>query len=400
MEERDGRRRWRAASSVARAGLCLLAACVEGGASPGAPVARAPQELPPALPDSQWVRLVTGLSEPGGTFDTDNLISNETGYLHVLGALRRLGVEGGAYVGVGPDQNFSYMAQVRPELAFLVDIRRDNLLQHLLFRALFEQADTRVEYLSLLHGRRAPEEPGRWLEASAEELVEHVRNAPGGPGSAEADAARSTVDASLASLPLPLSDEDRATIRRFHGEFIRYGPDLRFTSHGRPPRPYYPTYAQLVTARDLEDERGSYLAREEDWRWLADLHARNRVVPVVGDLAGGHALKAIGDEARRRGLSISVLYVSNVEFYLWGDGTFPRFAVNVASLPIDERAVLVRSHFPNIGPRHPHAVPGSYSTQTLQTLESFGRSVEEGGWVSYWDLVTRDAVDPRPVPVG
>jgi hypothetical protein len=377
-----------------------LVGCVEGDASIGAPSARAAQELPAALPDSQWVRLVTGLSEPGGYFDTDNLISNETGYLHVLGALRRLGVEGGVYIGVGPDQNFSYMAQVRPELAFLVDIRRDNLLQHLLFRALFERSTSRVEFLSLLHGRRPPAQPEPWLDASAEELVEHVRDAPGGPGSSEADDARRAVDEALAGLLLPLSDEDRATIRRFHGEFIRYGPELRFTSYGRPPRPYYPTYAQLVTARDLEDERGSYLAREEDWRWIAGLHARNRVVPVVGDLAGEHALRAIGDEARRRGLTVSVLYASNVEFYLWGDGTFGRFAESVAALPIDERGVLVRSHFPNVGPRHPHAVPGSYSTQTLQTLESFRRSLAQGGWASYWELVTRDAVDPRPVPVG
>ena len=77
------------------------------------------------------------LSERGGYFDTDNLISNEKSYLHVIPALRDGGVTGGAYIGVGPDQNFSYIAQVRPAIAFIVDIRRDNLLLHLLFKALF-----------------------------------------------------------------------------------------------------------------------------------------------------------------------------------------------------------------------------------------------------------------------
>ena len=50
---------------------------------------------------------VAQLSEPGGYFDTDNLISNERSYLHVVPALRAAGLAGGAYIGVGPDQNFS-----------------------------------------------------------------------------------------------------------------------------------------------------------------------------------------------------------------------------------------------------------------------------------------------------
>ena len=86
---------------------------------------------------------VAALSEPSGYFDTDNLISNERSYLHVVPVLRAL-PRGGAYIGVGPDQNFSYLAHVRPSIAFLVDIRRDNLLLHLLFKALFAQATTRV----------------------------------------------------------------------------------------------------------------------------------------------------------------------------------------------------------------------------------------------------------------
>ena len=96
---------------------------------------------------------VAQLSEPGGYFDTDNLISNERSYLHVVPALRDPGLAGGAYIGVGPDQNFSYIAQVKPNIAFIVDLRRDNLLLHLVFKALFSLSETRVDYLSLLFGR-------------------------------------------------------------------------------------------------------------------------------------------------------------------------------------------------------------------------------------------------------
>src|ERR1043166_6685794 len=73
-----------------------------------------------------FAALSARLSEPGGYFDSDNLISNETSYQHVLSKMRELGTSGGVYLGVGPDQNFTYIARLRPHLAILIDIRRDN----------------------------------------------------------------------------------------------------------------------------------------------------------------------------------------------------------------------------------------------------------------------------------
>src|SRR3954465_15830106 len=75
--------------------------------------------------------LVARLSEPGGYFDSDNIITNEASYLQIASQLTKVGVRGGLYMGVGPDQNFSYIGLIRPSIAFLVDIRRDNLLEHL-----------------------------------------------------------------------------------------------------------------------------------------------------------------------------------------------------------------------------------------------------------------------------
>src|SRR3954453_7416209 len=91
---------------------------------------------------ASFAQQVRELSEPGGSFDTDNLISNERSYLHVIPALKGAGAAGGAYVGVGPDQNFSYIAAARPSVAYIIDVRRDNLLLQLLFKALFEISDT------------------------------------------------------------------------------------------------------------------------------------------------------------------------------------------------------------------------------------------------------------------
>lgn len=372
-------------------------ACGDGAGSAVAERPARPSTVPEAIPGDEWVALVDSLSEPGGFFDTDNLVSNESSFLNVLGPMRRLGVYGGAYVGVGPDQNFSYMAQQRPVLAFILDIRRDNLLQHLLFKALFHEADTRVEYLSLLLGV-APPSPADgfdWTGAEVDAILEWVRQAPGGEGTDEADAARERVLDRIDGFGLSLDDDDRATIRRFHDEFVRRGLGLRFTTLGQPARPFYPTFGDLLAARDLSGEAGSYLASRDDFAYLKALQEANRVIPVVGDLAGPRALRAIGDEVRRRDLVIRAFYVSNVEFYLAGDGTFERFARTVAELPMDEFSVLVRSVFPQgLVRRHPQAQPGDYSTQVLVRMTDVREAVEAGGYGSYWDVVTRDAIGP------
>ena len=69
-------------------------------------------------------------------------------------------------------------------------------------------------------------------------------------------------------------------------------------------------------------------------------------------------------------MSVSAFYTSNVEYYLLEDGSFDRFADNVAALPFDEGSVIIRSFFGrNFGFVHPQSVPGYYSVQLLQGME-------------------------------
>lgn len=387
----------RAAVAGIGVALALTLALAGCGDTTDVPVAEAPTpptRVPPAIPTAEWVSLVRSISETGGYFDTDNLVSNESSFLNVLGPMRRLGVYGGAYVGVGPDQNFSYMAQQRPALAFILDIRRDNLLQHLLFKALFHEAADRAEYLALLLGVAPPSDPG-WETAGVEAILDWVADAEGGEGSEQAEAAWARIIARVRTFGLDLDEADESTLRRFHEEFVRRGLDLRFTTLGQPPRPFYPTLGELLAARDLTGEGGSYLASHDDFAYLKGLQEANRVVPVVGDLAGDRALRSIGDEVRERGLVIRAFYVSNVEFYLAGDGSFERFAETVAELPMDDFSVIIRSVFPQgLVRRHPQAQPGDYSTQVLVRMADLRDAVRAGGYGSYWDVVTRDAVDP------
>src|SRR5262245_41883289 len=100
---------------------------------------------PESLAAAEFARLIRDLSEEGGYFRSDNFTSNETSYLHVVGKLKQLGATGGAYIGVGPEQNFTYIAKIRPRIAFIVDIRRQAMIQHLLFKAVFHLSPTRAE---------------------------------------------------------------------------------------------------------------------------------------------------------------------------------------------------------------------------------------------------------------
>jgi hypothetical protein len=284
------------------------------------------------------------LSEDGGDFDTDNLISNERSYLDVVPVLHASGVSGGAYVGVGPDQNFSYIAQIRPAIAFIVDIRRDNLLLHLLFKALFAAAQTRAEYISLLTGRPPPDRLEAWRDASLERIVAYIDAARSNPEAVQSLERR--LHAAIALFGVPLTASDYSTIERFHHTFIAAGLSLQFESRGRPPRSVYPTLRDLLLATDRAGRSWNYLASERDFQFLRSLEGRDLVIPVVGDLGGTRALSGIADLMTARGDRLSAFYISNVETYLSGN-KYSLFVKNVARLPRDARSVIIRSTFSN-----------------------------------------------------
>jgi hypothetical protein len=365
----------------------LLVACgllVVSGAGLARGVATRGIQVITIRDDTSFAGTVARLSEAPGYFDSDNLISNETAYLHAVSHLRSGRVTGGAYIGVGPDQNFSYIAAIRPSVAFMIDIRRDNLLMHLMFKALFERSGNRFEFLSRWTGRVVPPDVRRLDGSPIETILAAVDSLPVDPRASETD----SLIATMRRYGVPLSLADTVTIRRFHGEFIQNGLDLRFTSTGRSPRLYYPTLRELILQRDLEGNQAGYLASEDDWRFVKELEARDRVIPVVGNLAGQTAFPAIGREVAARGERVSALYVSNVEMYIWRDRTFGTFAANASRLPRDGRSMIIRSFFGGgFGQSHPLNRPPHFSTQLVQSLDDFA-SRESQGWSSYLELVT------------
>jgi hypothetical protein len=319
------------------------------------------------------------LSERGGYFDTDNLISNERSYLDVVPELKKRGVRGGAYIGVGPDQNFSYIAAVRPDIAFIVDIRRDNLLLHLLFKALFSMARTRAEYLALLVGRPVPAGLDAWKGATVEKIVTQMETPPADARSI--DALRAKTDEAVSRIGVTLSREDRATIDRFHRRFIEAGVGLQFQSAGRPPQSHYPAYRDLLLAATPSGLQANYLASEEAFQFVRGLEERDLIIPVVGDLSGPRALAAIGELLARRKLRVSAVYASNVEFYLFSDGRFQSFAANLVRLPRADNGVVIRSVFGRFG------WPRGGSVSQIHDLSVMLDGVAKGRYRYYDELI-------------
>jgi hypothetical protein len=318
---------------------------------------------------------VERLSEAGGSFDTDNLISNESSYLEVVPAIVARGTTGGAYIGVGPDQNFSYIVRVRPAVAFIIDVRRDNMLLHLLFKALFAEAHTRVEYLSLLTGRPPPPDAARWTSTSLKEIVAYVDGRTSAPDQVRTLHRR--VETAIASFGVPLTRADLGAITRFHQAFIDAGLSLQFHSFNRAPQPYYPSLRDLLLATDASGHAWNYLGSEDDYQFLRGLEGRDGVIPVVGDVAGSRAMRAIAADIGGRGAQVSAFYISNVENYLFRDGTFTRFAENLSRLPRSSRSLMIRSIFSG----------GGQSVSRVQPLDQMVSDIARGAYRSYSELL-------------
>jgi len=355
-------------------------------------------EAEEALPlaDQEFERLSLELSEEPGYFDTDNLISNEISYQQVLPRLKEITRTGQVYLGVGPDQNFTYIVQVRPATAIIIDLRRDNLLQHLYFKQVIEASKDRWQYLSLLFGKESPQDFRPDPSADVNRLVQHFRSL-----TSDRDLFEKNFLEAWSSIrkrfPRLTREEDRDIFHAIAAAFYNDNLQLRFRSHGRRPRPQYPTYEQLMTQTDGSGEMRNYLNSENDFQFLRKMQLENRIVPVIGDLAGQEAMRDVGEYLKKQGSVVAAFYVSNVEFYLFGDGRFPLFIENLKHLPVDESSVLIRSVF-NHWQRHSETLPGYYVTTLMQRIDGLLELHQERPNRDYWDVVTKDYIPTRTSP--
>ena len=293
--------------------------------------------LPGELDDERWWALIESLSEPSRPFElSDNLVSNEPGFAE---RVRWLRPSGGAYIGVGPEQNFSYIAALQPEIAFIVDIRRENLVLHLMYKALFELASDRADFISRLFSRPRPD--GLASDATVEELFGRFESVA--PSAVASGANLRLVGNRLQDVRrLPLTAAEIDVMSRALEAFRASGPEIHFWG-ARQVDAVRPSYRELMSTRDSTGVHRSFLATEDRFRVVKGLHARNLIVPVVGDFGGPATIRRIGAYLREHGAEIHAFYASNVSAYLTNQQAL-EFCRSLATLPVAPRASFLESN--------------------------------------------------------
>ncbi len=302
--------------------------------------AHAAETLPAQLTDQEFWKLTTEFSEPDGTFRSDNLLSNESYFQYVIPQLNELVKSGSVYMGVGPEQNFTYIAALKPKMVFIVDIRRGNLDLQLMYKAVFEMSNNRAEFVSRLFSRKQPS--GIGPNSTVEEIFNAVANAPSSD-EIYAENLKAITDHLMQKHGFPLSEYDLDGIDWVYSNFRRYGTRINYASSGRGGFGGGVTYADLMVATDAQGVLHSYLANEANFNILKSLETKNLVVPVVGNFAGPKAIRAVGKYVKEKEGTVSAFYLSNVEQYLEMDGIWDDFCRNVAALPLDGSSTFIRS---------------------------------------------------------
>jgi len=329
---------WRGVRLLAAAGLTSAALYAS---APAAPARAASDTLPSRLSDAEFWKLVTDFSEANGSFRSDNLLSNEGTFQYILPELLRTARTGRVYMGVGPEQNFTYIAALKPEMVFIVDVRRGNLELQLMYKALFELSADRADFVSKLFSKRRPD--GLARNSSIADIFAAFWNVDTSDALYEENL--KAIDRVLTEKHhFALSQDDLQGIEYVYHAFYWYGPRIQYSSTGSFGGRYQPTYADLMVATDASGQARGYLSSEETYDVLRTLESKNLLVPVVGNFAGPKAIRAVGQYVHEHGGTVGAFYLSNVEQYLFMDGHSAAFYDNVRTLPTDAKSVFIRPY--------------------------------------------------------
>jgi hypothetical protein len=309
------------------------------------PVRPAAESLSARIADQEYWRLISDLSEPNGFFRSDNLLSNELWFQYVIPDLTKTAKSGRVYLGVGPEQNFTYIAALKPKMVFIFDIRRGNLDLQLMYKALFELSSDRADFVSRLFSRPRPD--GLSPSSSVQRIFAAYRNAESSEAYYEENF-KAIKDLLTTKHHLPLAEADIEGMEFVYRHFYQFGPRINYNSSLNTGLGGYggfgrTSYADLMSTDDGQGQARSYLASEENFGFLKELESKNLLVPIVGDFAGPKAIRAVASYLKEKDATVSAFYLSNVEQYLRQNGVWDNFCRNVSTLPLDETSTFIRS---------------------------------------------------------
>ena len=243
---------------------------------------------------------------------------------------------GGVFIGLGTDQNYLMAAWAKPEILVPLDFDQMVVNIHYVFRAIFLNAKTPNDFVAM------------WSEdqyASTKALLKQ----------AYADKSESFQKGILRAF-------------KMGGKFIRRRLVRIVKSFGRLGVP-------------------TFLSDRSQYQYIVDMFKNNRVFPVRGDLTAQKTVKQVGEAARKCGLTIRTLYLSNAEQYFkFSDD----YRSNMLSLPFDERSMVIRT----AGTKKPWTADGVYD-YVSQTGENFKKWIAHERTYNVWTIVQARKVNKK-----
>ena len=355
---------------------------------PGMPV-QAPA-LPSEISDKDFWRMIVDLSERGGDFSNENFVSNELQYQDVVPALKVTTKPGGVYIGVGPEQNFTYASVLQSKLAFVIDIRRQNMLELLMYKALFEMSPNRADFVSNLFSRVRP--AGLDTKTTPAALFSAIDSAKADPDLLTKNL--QAIKGYMTGHSYQLSNEDVNIIEKVYQAFFRLGPRITYDSGnaaGVGARGFA-NYSRLMSTTDITGRNSSFLANEENYLYVREMQRKNLIVPLVGDFAGPAVIRNVARYLTERKATVGVFYISNVETYL-DDAQKQAFYANVTMLPVDTSSMFIRHILGNPARGLSWWRPGMTNVSTVAPMTEFINQIKSGRRPTFEEIV-RETKDP------
>ena len=281
--------------------LLLLASASTVLAEPAPPTASSAIRSLAPLGDAARKRL-DAIPNEGTPLPKQHYFRSNEWYQNLL--VKPLDGRGGAYVGVGSDQNYTMAAIAGSELLILIDY------------------DPRIRWVHRIYDVlvRASETPADLVSRFSEE---------------NAESTRALIETAVTGDPYAAA----------------------ILKHFTKSRKLWHAYLKRVSGESGKLEVTSWLSVPAYYAHMRALFNAGRVISRNGDMTAERTVRAAGDTARELQIPVRIVYFSNAEqFFTYSDS----FQANMRALPTDKLSVVVRTihhkGVPNAGPNDWHYV--------------------------------------------
>jgi hypothetical protein len=194
---------------------------------------------------------------------------------------------GGAYSGVGADQNYDLIALAKSRWAFLFDYEPNVVRLHRVLKAVILGADSPEAFVA-------------------------------GFSAAGSDATMDRI------ADVWKDDPQMATYQRF---FLGYRTRLEAI------------YTRQLKQRP-EDARFGWLSHLDQYTYIRTLYQQGRIVALPGDMLAKTTMREVGRATRELGVPMRIFYTSNAPTS-WGGGITTEWRENVGALPFDDASLAL-----------------------------------------------------------